>query len=92
MNECDPDRAIGFGSVAPCVIAPRARARRGEAKLREIHALLGPIDAPNGRPPRCRARPPVVSTGCLAIFVLPAPAARPRQSNFDWGGCPGGVR
>ena len=48
MNGSDPEREIGFGSVA----------RAGEAELPDMHALLDPLHAPNGRPPRCRARPP----------------------------------
>ena len=67
MNGSDPNREIGFGSVV----------RAGEAKLRDIHALLDPIDAPNGRPPPVPGAPPddcpglsrlcAVSGACRAI-------------------------
>ena len=87
-NGSAPNREIGIGSVAPCVIAPRARARRGEAKLREIRALLRPIDAPNGRPPSVPGAPPDCPDDCPGCAVLPAPAARSRESNFDSRGGP----
>ena len=76
VNESGPNREIGFGSVA----------RAGEAKLRDIHALLGPIDAPRGRPPAVPGAPPDCPDDCPGCAVLPAPAARRRESNFVSGG------
>ena len=94
VNESDPNREIGFGSVASRAIAPRAA--RGEAKrcVRVVvfRSLLGPIEAPSGRPPRCRARPPVVSRVVAAVRCFRRLPRKRGNQTLILGGCPGGVR
>ena len=89
MNESDPNREIGFGSVAfargRAAIAPRAA--RGEARrsCARDPGLVRPHPLSKWSPPPGAGRAPRVVAGCLS--PTPAGLSRPflglSQSNFE---------
>ena len=90
VSECDPNREIGFGSVAfargRAAIAPRAA--RGEARrsCARDPGLVRPHPLSKWSPPPVPGAPPHCLAGCLGCAVLPAPATQSQASNFDFGG------